>query len=183
MPALRTEPRLLQYLPPDAMVYGAVPNLGGTIDQAMTLAEQQSADSPAFRAWWDSNAGLELKQLVGRIQTVTPLLGTEIVGRNHDPFTVMEQFRDRPPLGWYSQPVTIHWTCTDALSGIAGSCPTDSVLNAEGVGVTADVDRPIWTNNRGRKVSGIPHDRPPLETSRRANSGKASYPDDVDRPV
>lgn len=34
------------------------------------------------------------------------LFGTEIVGRNHDPFTVMAQFEHPPPLAWYSQPVT-----------------------------------------------------------------------------
>lgn len=36
----------------------------------------------------------------------TRLFGTEIVGRNHDPFTVMAQFQHPPPLGWYSQPAT-----------------------------------------------------------------------------
>ncbi len=39
--------------------------------------------------------------------------------------------------GWYNAPVTIHWTCSDALSGIAGSCPADSVINSEGASETA----------------------------------------------
>ena len=78
-PALRTQTSLLQYLPANAMVYGAVPNLGGTISEAMTLAEQQSAENPAFREWWNSSSGQELKRLIDRIQTVTPLLGDEIV--------------------------------------------------------------------------------------------------------
>ncbi len=34
------------------------------------------------------------------------LFGTEIVGRNHDPFTAMERFARPPSLGWYSQPAT-----------------------------------------------------------------------------
>jgi PKD domain len=38
--------------------------------------------------------------------------------------------------GWYSGPVTIHWTCSDALSGILGTCPPDSVISGEGVGLT-----------------------------------------------
>jgi hypothetical protein len=38
--------------------------------------------------------------------------------------------------GWYNGPVVIHWTCADALSGIAGSCPADSVSNSEGTGET-----------------------------------------------
>ena len=77
-PALRTQSRLLQYLPPNAVVYGAVPNLSGTIRQAMALAEQQSADNPVFGQWWNSSTGQELRQLIDRIQAVTPLLGEEI---------------------------------------------------------------------------------------------------------
>ena len=44
--------------------------------------------------------------------------------------------------GWYRAPVTIHWSCSDALSGIAGSCPADSVVSSEGsaVGATASVN-------------------------------------------
>ena len=38
--------------------------------------------------------------------------------------------------GWYSADVTIHWTCGDALSGIDGACPTDSVITSEGTGLT-----------------------------------------------
>ena len=78
-PALRTEPRLLQFLPPDPAFYLAVPNLGGTIRQAVALAEQQAAENPAFGSWWNSSSGRELRQLVDRIQAVTPLLGDEVV--------------------------------------------------------------------------------------------------------
>ncbi len=75
---LRTEAGLLQYLPANAVVYGALPNPGGTIRQAMGLAEQQSAENPAFKEWWNSAAGLELKQIIDWIQGVTPLLGDEV---------------------------------------------------------------------------------------------------------
>ena len=34
--------------------------------------------------------------------------------------------------GWYNGNVTIHWTCSDALSGIDGSCPANSTLSGEG---------------------------------------------------
>ncbi len=76
---LRTQSRLLSQMPANFDVYGAFPNLGATIGQAMFLFEQQSADNPVFREWWNSSTGLELKQLVNRIQAVTPLLGDEIV--------------------------------------------------------------------------------------------------------
>jgi hypothetical protein len=78
-PLLRMQSSLLQYMPSDMIIYGAVPNLSNTINQAVALAEQQSAENPAFNQWWNSGAGQELKTLIGRIQTVTPLLGDEIV--------------------------------------------------------------------------------------------------------
>ncbi len=77
--ALRTQPRLLPHLPPNPVVYGAMPNIGGTISQAMALAEQQSVENPAFSEWWNSSAGRELKLVIERIQAITPLLGDEIV--------------------------------------------------------------------------------------------------------
>lgn len=40
--------------------------------------------------------------------------------------------------GFYRGPVTIHWTCADALSGFAsGACPTDSVISGNGTGLFA----------------------------------------------
>jgi hypothetical protein len=39
--------------------------------------------------------------------------------------------------GWYSGDVTIHWTCNDGLSGIAGSCPADDLITSAGEGLTA----------------------------------------------
>jgi hypothetical protein len=40
--------------------------------------------------------------------------------------------------GWYDSNVTVHFTCTDALSGIAaGGCPADQVLSAQGSAVNS----------------------------------------------
>ena len=39
--------------------------------------------------------------------------------------------------GWYSGDVTIHWTCSDTISGIDGACPADSTIPGEGNGLTA----------------------------------------------
>jgi hypothetical protein len=78
-PLLRTHSTLLEHIPADMVVYGAVPNLSGTIDQAVALAEQQSVENPAFNQWWNAGPGQELKKLIGRVQTVVPLLGDEIV--------------------------------------------------------------------------------------------------------
>jgi Glycine rich protein len=40
--------------------------------------------------------------------------------------------------GWYNTPVTVHFNCSDALSGIPdGACPTDQILSAEGAAVSS----------------------------------------------
>jgi hypothetical protein len=76
---LRTNSALLSYLPAGAFVYGAVPNLGGKVGQALVLAEQQAAENAAFGAWWNSETGRRLRQMVDRVQSVSSLLGDEIV--------------------------------------------------------------------------------------------------------
>ncbi len=76
---LRTTSALLSYLPAGAFVYGAVPNLGGKIGQALVAAEQQASENAAFQAWWISDTGLELRRIVDRVQSVSSLLGDEVV--------------------------------------------------------------------------------------------------------
>ena len=76
---LRTQSSVLSYLPAGAIVYGTVPNPGVTIDRALALAEEQSAQNASFGAWWNSETGRQLRQIAGRIQSVNPLLGDEIV--------------------------------------------------------------------------------------------------------
>ena len=76
---LRTNSTLLSYLPAGAVVYGAIPNPGLTINRALSLAEEQSAQNATFGAWWNSETGQLLRQMTSRVQTVNPLLGDEIV--------------------------------------------------------------------------------------------------------
>src|SRR5262249_41420342 len=76
---LRTNSALLSYLPAGAVVYGTVPNPGLTIDRALSLAEEQSAQNATFGAWWNSDTGRLLKQMTERLQSVSPLLGDEVV--------------------------------------------------------------------------------------------------------
>jgi hypothetical protein len=75
---LRTNSALLSYLPAGAVVYGTVPNPGITIDRALALAEEQSAQNTTFGAWWNSETGRLLRQMADRVQSVNPLLGDEI---------------------------------------------------------------------------------------------------------
>jgi FecR-like protein/putative zinc finger protein len=76
---LRTKSSLLSYLPSGAVVYGTVPNPGLTIDRALSLAEQQSAQNATFGTWWNSETGQLLRQMTARVQSVNTLLGDEIV--------------------------------------------------------------------------------------------------------
>jgi hypothetical protein len=76
---VRTSSTLLPSLPAGAFVYGAVPNLGGRLGQALVLAEQQSAENATFGAWWNSSTGRQIKIMVDRIQSVSALLGDEVV--------------------------------------------------------------------------------------------------------
>lgn len=76
---LRTNSTLLSQLPAGAFVYGAIPNLGGTIGHAMTLAGQQASENAVFGTWWNSDTGVKLRQIVDQLQSVTSLLGDEVV--------------------------------------------------------------------------------------------------------
>jgi hypothetical protein len=75
---LRTTSTLLSFLPAGAFVYGAVPNPGGKIGQGLIAAEQQAFENAAFRTWWTSDAGLQLRQIVDRVQSVSSMLGDEV---------------------------------------------------------------------------------------------------------
>ena len=76
---LRTSSALLSYLPAGAFVYGAVPNLGGKIGEGLAAAEQQALENAAFRAFWNSDGGVELRRIVDLVRSVSSLLGDEIV--------------------------------------------------------------------------------------------------------
>jgi len=76
---LRTNSALLSSLPGQAIVYGAIPNPGLTVGRVLVLAEEQSAQNPAFGAWWSSETGQLLRQMVDRVQSVSSMLGDEIV--------------------------------------------------------------------------------------------------------
>ena len=68
--------------------------------------------------------------------------------------------------GWYNGDVTIAWTCSDALSGIDGSCPANTVITSEGAGLSATASVNDLAGNTGTgSVNGINIDRTPPVTS------------------
>jgi hypothetical protein len=65
-----------------------------------------------------------------------------IVKIDKTPPTIMAAATDPPngDNGWYTQDVTVHFTCADGVSGIAiGACPADQLLSDEGAGVSSTV--------------------------------------------
>jgi len=78
-PAVRTQSSLLPYLPAGSLVYVALPNLGPAIGQTVALIEQRAAQSAVLREWWTSQQTLQLKEFVDKLQTVSPLVGDEVV--------------------------------------------------------------------------------------------------------
>ena len=72
--------------------------------------------------------------------------------------------------GWYSGDVTVKWTCSDALSGIDGACPADSVLGGEGQGLVASASVNDKAGNATTATS-----TPPVNIDRTApNTGIAA---------
>jgi ferric-dicitrate binding protein FerR (iron transport regulator) len=76
---LRTRSSMLRYLPAGAMVYGTIPNPDLTIGLALSLADNQSVENATFAAWWNSETGQQLRLMTDRLQSVSRLLGDEIV--------------------------------------------------------------------------------------------------------
>ena len=74
--------------------------------------------------------------------------------------------------GWYSDDVTIHWTCSDGLSGIAGSCPADDAVTSAGEGLTATESVSDKAGNTTTATSDpVKIDRTPPVTTISAPSG------------
>src|SRR5206468_10239085 len=62
--------------------------------------------------------------------------------------------------GWYSGDVTIHWTCSDGLSGIDGTCPPDDTITGEGDKLSASASvSDLAGNSKNASVEGISIDR------------------------
>jgi hypothetical protein len=77
-PALRTQSKLVRYLPAGAHAFGAVPNLSGAVRDALRLIDQRARDSAVLNEWWTSDDGKEIRKLLDTVQSVTPLLGEEV---------------------------------------------------------------------------------------------------------
>jgi hypothetical protein len=77
--APRTQSKLLSYAPAGMFLYLAVPNFGDAIQQAMSLIEQRAQENAALREWWASADREQIRLLIEKAQSLTPLIGDEIV--------------------------------------------------------------------------------------------------------
>ena len=85
--------------------------------------------------------------------------------------------------GWYSDDVTVHWTAGDALSGLSGPAPEDSVVTGEGSNLSAGAAVTDHAGNATtRTVDGIKIDRTaPVTTAHVADALETGwYAGDVD---
>lgn len=102
-----------------------------------TIASDTTTDGTTRSCTATSAGGAASASVTVRLDQVAPTLtGTPTTPPNAN--------------GWYKSPVTIAWSCSDALSGIAGTCPANATLSTEGTAVstTASVtDRADNTTN------------------------------------
>lgn len=78
-PSMRTDSGLLAYLPADTSAYFAIPNLDGTIAEAINLMDQRVSQSTTLMEWWTSAEGQELRRTLQDLQSVAAMLGDELV--------------------------------------------------------------------------------------------------------
>jgi len=62
--------------------------------------------------------------------------------------------------GWYSDDVTVAWSCSETGSGLDGACPADSTIAGEGTNLGANASvSDLAGNSSSKTVSGIKIDR------------------------
>jgi hypothetical protein len=78
-PAPRTQSKLLSYVPAGTFLYLAAPNIGDAIQQTVTLIEQRAQENATLREWWASADKEKIKLLIGKVQSISSLIGDEVV--------------------------------------------------------------------------------------------------------
>ena len=80
----RTSTFLLDLAPGDTLVYAAMPNISGDLDEARTAFYERLGSSEVLAEWWQDNvvahgADVEIDQLLDRLQPLGEAIGDEAV--------------------------------------------------------------------------------------------------------
>lgn len=82
-PGLRYSSRILDVVPPDTVLYAALPNLGDTIAETHRIALEQVRENPVLAQWWAEGRVGEIEEwtedIVARLEELGSVLGEEIV--------------------------------------------------------------------------------------------------------
>ncbi len=81
-PAPRTSTRLMDLMPQNAVLFAALPNLSGRIDEAWRMFLERAHGNETLAAWWREHAGAEqeaqLSAVVDKVRLVGGELGDEV---------------------------------------------------------------------------------------------------------
>jgi hypothetical protein len=73
---------LAKYVPEDSVIYAAIPNVGGTIEEAKRLFDDRLGQSEVLRDWWTHQPASDAShfdQIVNQISSISKYLGDEVV--------------------------------------------------------------------------------------------------------
>lgn len=80
LPDLRYSSRLLTLLPADTVLVVSIPNVGNAVAESRRLIEQQAAQSPALKEWFEGATGKgDLSKAVELLSAASEYLGEEIL--------------------------------------------------------------------------------------------------------
>lgn len=75
----RVAASMISRLPDQTQFYAAMPNLGPSLDQAVSLIEQRSRQVDVLKEWWTSSRSGEMRATVDQLRSLSSMLGEEIV--------------------------------------------------------------------------------------------------------
>lgn len=83
-PGVRYSTRLLDLMPAGTVLYGALPNLTGTIAESHRIMQERIRQNPALSEWWQKengagkNGDADLNRIIDRVREFGKYLGSEI---------------------------------------------------------------------------------------------------------
>ncbi len=83
LPGVRYSSRLMGLLPPNTVVYAAIPNLGPFLGEAHQIFRQRVESSPVLNEWWqqkmEGKSGASIDEIMAKVRGLSDFLGDEVV--------------------------------------------------------------------------------------------------------